>query len=455
MKHTSRSLKRSRRYSFLICSTIATFAFFIGASEGAHAARFVVNSLADNATDGDTFCTLREAITAANQNADFNDCRGDGVHGEDTITFSVSGVITLNADLPEITDTEELTIDGQFSTISTRGSEAFRVRDGAALTLYRLNVRGPGVSSLFSCITNLAGRLTIINSTVSRCSSTDGGGIHNIADVNRRTGSNGTLTIIHSTLEDNSAISSGGGGILNGGTVTIIHSTLAANSAGDGGGGIFGGTVTIIDSLLAENSARFGGGIASDDVTIINSTLTDNFAWERGGGIYGGFVRIENSTLAANSAGDEGGGIFGRFVRIENSTLWRSSIGGVSGTSQGTIANSIVAGARQLERNCEFGLFTTDGGFNIDDGTSCSFSARLHSQPNTPPLLDPAGLRDNGGPTTTIALLPTSPAINAIPNGTNGCGTTIRTDQRGFVRPSPANGRCDTGAFERQPRNPN
>jgi hypothetical protein len=152
-----------------------------------------------------------------------------------------------------------------------------------------------------------------------------------------------------------------------------------------------------------------------------------------------------------------GGGIFGDVVRIENSTLWRSSIDGQNGFSGGTIANSILAGARQDlgEQNCGFGLFTTDGGFNIDDGTSCRFSARLHSKPNTPPLLDPAGLQDNGGPTTTIALLPTSPAINAIPNGTNGCGTTIRTDQRGFVRPSPANGRCDIGAFERQPRSPN
>jgi hypothetical protein len=43
--------------------------------------------------------------------------------------------------------------------------------------------------------------------------------------------------------------------------------------------------------------------------------------------------------------------------------------------------------------------------------------------------------------------LPGSPAIDAIPLGTSGCGTTITTDQRGF--PRPIGGRCDIGAYER------
>jgi hypothetical protein len=38
--------------------------------------------------------------------------------------------------------------------------------------------------------------------------------------------------------------------------------------------------------------------------------------------------------------------------------------------------------------------------------------------------------------------------MNQIPNGTNGCGTTITTDQRGWPRPFPPGGKCDVGAFE-------
>jgi hypothetical protein len=68
------------------------------------------------------------------------------------------------------------------------------------------------------------------------------------------------------------------------------------------------------------------------------------------------------------------------------------------------------------------------------------------SRTNTDPRLDPLGLSDNGGPTKTIALQTTSPAVNAIPPSVNGCGTEINTDQRGVNRPQgPA---CDVGAFE-------
>ena len=64
----------------------------------------------------------------------------------------------------------------------------------------------------------------------------------------------------------------------------------------------------------------------------------------------------------------------------------------------------------------------------------------------TNPKLDPAGLRNNGGPTKTIGLRWNSPALDFIANGDNGCGTTYTTDQRGISRPQ--NTGCDSGAFE-------
>jgi hypothetical protein len=87
----------------------------------------------------------------------------------------------------------------------------------------------------------------------------------------------------------------------------------------------------------------------------------------------------------------------------------------------------------------------TDGGHNIVDNAShasCNFGT------NADPLLDPNGLRNNGGPTQTIGLQSTSPAIDAIP-----IALCPNTDQRGFARPdsedsTSANPACDVGAFE-------
>ena len=70
------------------------------------------------------------------------------------------------------------------------------------------------------------------------------------------------------------------------------------------------------------------------------------------------------------------------------------------------------------------------------------------------PKLDPRGLRDNGGPTQTVALMTGSPAID---KGTSiGLSGTLTTDQRGFSRtvdntsiPNATGGDgTDIGAFE-------
>jgi len=87
-----------------------------------------------------------------------------------------------------------------------------------------------------------------------------------------------------------------------------------------------------------------------------------------------------------------------------------------------------------------------DGGYNIADDGSCGFAA-TNSEPigdNVNPLLDPSGLQNNGGPTETIALENTSPAIAAVPPA----NCTVTTDQRGDPRPAPGYTDCDIGAFE-------
>src|SRR5262249_38057816 len=91
---------------------------------------------------------------------------------------------------------------------------------------------------------------------------------------------------------------------------------------------------------------------------------------------------------------------------------------------------------------------------NMENTNTCGFvsSVTAPNFPNTDPQLGP--LLNNGGPTRTMALLPGSPAIDAISNliRTN-CETFL--DQRGEPpgRPRTNDGvqdifLCDLGAFE-------
>src|SRR5579862_3419149 len=74
-------------------TTFALAALIAGSLSSASAAGIVVNSLADGSVSGS--CTLRDAVQAASTGAVVNGCLG--VPGANTITFSVSGTITLTS----------------------------------------------------------------------------------------------------------------------------------------------------------------------------------------------------------------------------------------------------------------------------------------------------------------------------------------------------------------------
>jgi hypothetical protein len=93
----------------------------------------------------------------------------------------------------------------------------------------------------------------------------------------------------------------------------------------------------------------------------------------------------------------------------------------LSGNTNANLAGSIV-----------------DGGFNLSSDHSV-FLPAASSRNDVNPKLGAFG--DHGGATPTLALLPDSPAIDAVTSG-----ACPETDQRGVPRPSGA--RCDIGAFE-------
>jgi hypothetical protein len=94
-----------------------------------------------------------------------------------------------------------------------------------------------------------------------------------------------------------------------GSSATIINSTISGNSASEGGG-IFNcyGLVIIENSTISSNSAKYdGGGISNcGGVQIANSTLSGNSAPAGFGGgiINGGAVEIENTIFNAGALGE-------------------------------------------------------------------------------------------------------------------------------------------------------
>jgi hypothetical protein len=181
---------------------------------------------------------------------------------------------------------------------------------------------------------------------------------------------------------------------------------------------------------------------------------------------------IELSTIAGNfadpsSAGGvtfAGGGInASRDLEIRSSTIalngpTTGSLDGVNLVVTGgttTMTNSIIADPRGGGINCLGAL--TSGGFNIEDsaaGEEC-IQSPMATDLFEDPLLSAAGLADNGGPTETIALQPTSPAID---QGSNVGDDDETIDQRGLLRPVEFTGlanetggnRTDIGAYEVQ-----
>src|SRR5215471_953941 len=351
-----------------------------------------VTSTDDSSSAATTSGTLRYAIAQAN-----------GTIGTacDTITFSLTypATITIGQNQPyfEISNTTTpITITGPGAANLTIGGDS---------------VGGGNVFQIDSGATATISEVTMGNVT---------------GDVPAAIQNIGTLTLTNSTISNNQVTSPGtanGAGISNIGTLTVTNSTFSGNSN---------------NSDVSLGGALFNTGTA----TVTNSTFSGNFAYYAvGGGIYNnGVLYLSASTFSGNSTGNStggGGAIFnntsGTLV-IKSTILANSPFGGNCAVSSGA---TIVSDGYNLSDDLSCTSFLNQGtDINNTSGTNNNFAG-----------LDPNGLQNNSGPTPTIALLPTSPAIDKIPIPcTDANGKTISTDQRGVSRPQgPA---CDIGAFE-------
>jgi CSLREA domain-containing protein len=408
------------------------FAFALCAPGAARAATITVNSTMDATPANDTQCTLREAITNANgdDQSGSTDCAAGS--GADTINFTATGTIVLGSALPNISTS---------MTISGPGVSQLTVSGNTSVRVFNVTAASPNVVT-FSTLTIADG--------VDTFNDPFGAGIKN--------GGTATVNVTNARLSGNNTASDGGsgGGISNNstGTINVTNSTLDHNNAtAHTGGGIYNdnaGTINVINSTFDTNSGGGGGGIASTvgTVNVTNSTFSGNSAPNSlGGGIFSstGTLTVHGSTLSGNSA-FRGGGI---------------SRGG----SAATVGDSLIALNTATDTSSPnpdvSGAFTSQG-YNLigNRGSSTGFVNGTNNDQVgvADPKLDTT-LKDNGGPTQTLALLPGSPAIDKGKNmATDASNNPINTDQRGFTRPvddpsitNAAGGDgSDIGAFEVQ-----
>jgi hypothetical protein len=244
------------------------------------------------------------------------------------------------------------------------------------------------------------------------------------------------ITLSRSTVDRNtiSATSTNGGALAEGGgldtssasSTTLTGSTISRNRL-------------IVKTSGAAQANAYGGGGYVGDLKATNSTIAFNTVsatspqsiYVDGGGLDAyGCCSVLDTTVAHNTVSGNAPTIFGL-------------LGGGLYTSSGlTIKNTILAdNTAPTGPDCSGG--PTSKGHNLIRRTAgCSFTSQGTDKVGKDPMLGP--LKNNGGPTQTMALAPASPALNAIPK--SACA--VATDQRGVHRPQGT--RCDIGAYERK-----
>ncbi|HEX8998388.1 MAG TPA: choice-of-anchor Q domain-containing protein, partial [Blastocatellia bacterium] len=289
---------------------------------------------------------------------------------------------TINFSLPNpstITLTNGELLIGKALTISGPGATALTIDGNNSSRVFNL---------VFASQVSLSG-LSITNGMIDF-----GGGIRCEAS---------TLSVDGCAITGNKATSSSGGVlILRGSTTTITNSTISDNMSNGQSGGIQveNSTATLTNCTISGNTATLATGAVAlqqpdpTTVTLINCTVANHSPH----GVYtqGATIRLQNTLVASNVR---------NFVN-----------------SSGTITS--------LGNNLD-----SDGRSGFTNGVNGDIVGTVGNPINA--LLSP--LNNHGGPTSTLALLPGSPAINA------GTGTDAPSlDQRGVARV----GATDIGAFE-------
>ena len=252
------------------------------------------------------------------------------------------------------------------------------------------------------------------------------------------------IEITGSTFTGNSASAFGGAVFAYG---ADIDTTTFDNNTALAGGALYSAVTVTAESTFSDNSAEFGGAVwALVYGVTFGSTFVANEANFAGGaigtglgGIEGGFgygaVISANSTFVDNTAGEVGGAIFADYGQVLLSTFLENRAGTVEATEHSEaifvtgnddslfVGGNIFAGSRTNAQigQAEDGVVDDLGGnvFSTAESTEVTLDPADDSTQFSRSIADIFGadpqLRDNGGETETVALIGTSPAINAVP----------------------------------------
>ena len=298
--------------------------------------------------------------------------------------------------------------DNRTTSTSLAEGGAILLEDSASATITGSHFATNHVSSYpsYGGAISSKGTLSIIGSTFEGNTASDGGAV----------ALSGPTSIVRSSFTGNVAFF-GGACISGGGPLMVSETSFVGNggsTAAEGGAMKIYGTITLQDVTMSGNSADNGGAINQrGTLSLQNVTISGNQS-RRGGGILqiGGGTTLTNVTLVENSSTEAAGGIQ---------------------VNAGTVAATNTIIANNPGGNCSGTIATNSFSLSSDD--TCGFGA---GRDIVDPMLGP--LANNGGFSQTHLPQPGSPAIDTA----TATGAPPR-DQRGYLRAGVA---PDVGAAE-------
>jgi hypothetical protein len=399
-------------------------------------------------------CTLRQAIAAANTLSTVGTCVAGGLN---QIVFSpalANATITLAQGELSVTVPGALAIVGSGQTIDAAHASRVLYVSGGALVATDLTLTNGEVTPFG--LTDRGGGIYVKGATnlqLTNCNITAnyafiGAGIY---------ATSSTVTISNSVISGNFAGYGPGGVSASASSVSFKHSTISGNYA-QGASGILGSgssTLTFVDSTVSGNTTTcapctfgalgFRGGVSvfgGSTLTLTNTTVYGNYAVQFAGVyVVDSVATLINATVTGNSVSPVGGGpgLTG-FATTTTITLYNSII--AKNTYAGTTnARDCINGSSTpiIAKNTLIGNATDSG---IVNGTNGNITG-------VDPQFGP--LANNGGPTRTMALASSSPAIGAGSIALARFNTIpLNYDQRGFSFPRKLGPKIDMGAFQTQ-----